>query len=193
MAFQPYSVFDARLPKLKPGFFLEIAGKFYQIMVVRNNRQLVAMRAGTPIGAGAHAEPGYVLNSSSNAQYQALHGGLDQERVVQIQYVSLTVAAADGVIPPTIPWILLRWGTEPLFSKVRPLYIDANAASLTNPLQLDRWSYDKEMRLSIIKAAGNQDMWLEIIEYTVTLWKKTSPKRYLKILANGQAVFVEAG
>ena len=193
MAFQPYSIYDARLPKLKPGFFLEIAGQFWQIVVVRNNRQLVAMRAGTPIGAGAHVEPGYVLNVSSNAQYQSLHGEIDLERVVQLQYLSLTVAAADGVIPPAIPWILLRWGTEPLFSKVVPLYIDANSASLTNPLQLDKWSHNKEMRLSVIKAAGNQDMWLEIVEYTVTLWTKTPPKRYLKILANGQAVFVEAG
>ena len=193
MAFQPYSIFDARLPKLKPGFFLEIAGKFHQIVVVRNNRQLVAMRAGTPIGAGAHADPGYALNVTSNAQYTSLHGAIDLERVIQLQYVSLTVAAADGVIPPTIPWILLRWGTEPLFSKIVALYIDANSASLTNPLQLDRWSYNPEMRLAVIKAAGVQDMWLEIVEYAVTLWAKTPPKKYLKILANGQAVFVEAG
>ena len=193
MAFQPYSIFDARLPKLKPGFFLEIAGKFHQIVVVRNNRQLVAMRAGTPIGAGAHVDPGYVLNVTSNAQYESLHGNIDTERVVQIQYISLTVAAGAGVEPPTIPWTLLRWGTEPLFSRVRNLYIDAQSASLTNPLQVDRWSYNPEMRLAVIKAAGNQDMWLEIVEYAAKLWAKEPPKRYLKILANGQAVFVEAG
>ena len=193
MAFQPYSIYDARLPKLKPGFFLEIAGKFYQIMVIRNNRQLVQMRAGTPIGAGAHVEPGYPLNAGSDAQYEALHGAIDNERVIQIQYLSLTVAAEEQVVPPTIPYILLRWGTEPLFSKVRPLYIDGNHASRTSPMQVDRWSYSTEMRLSVVKEAGNQDMWLEIIEYTVVLWKKTPPKRYLKILANGEAVFVEAG
>lgn len=87
----------------------------------------------------------------------------------------------------------MKWGTEPLFSKVQNLYIGSNHAALTNPLQLDRWSYDPEMRLAVIKLVGAQTLWLEIIEYTVVAWDKTPPKRYLKILADGQAVFVEAG
>lgn len=177
MAFQPYSIYETRLPKLKAGFFFEIAAKFYQIMVVRSNRQRIDI-------AGAYAEPGTALNSTTNAAYEALHGNIEVGRVVQIQYLSLTNVT---------PEVLFRWGTEPLLSAWRPLYIGSNHAALTNPLQIDRWSYDSEMRLALVKDAGAQYLWLEIIEYTVVAWTKTPPKKYLKILANGQAVFVEAG
>jgi len=178
MAFQPYDVYDARLPKLKPGFFIEIGGKFYQIMVVRNNRQDVDDIA------AAYADPGRVLNVGTAAAYEALHGNLDVGRIVQIQYVS---------VANDTPEVLLKWGTEPLFSKWVNLYIGNNHADLSHPIQVDRWSYDAEMRLSVIKAIGAQTLWFEIVEYEVVPWEKTPPKKYLKILANGQAVFVEAG
>jgi len=178
MAFQPYSVYDVRLPKLKPGFFFEIAGKFYQIMVVRSNRQDVSDIA------AAYTDPGRILNVAVSAAYESLHGNLDVGRVIQIQYVSIANAT---------PEVLLKWGTEPLLSKWVNLYMGSNHASLTNPVQVDRWSYDEEMRLSVIKDAGAQILWFEVVEYEVITWEKTPPKRYLKILANGQAVFVEAG
>jgi len=178
MAFQPYNIYDVRLPKLKPGFFFEIAEKFYQIMVVRNNRQPVSDIA------AAYTDPGRVLNVATSAAYESLHGNLKVSRVVQIQYVSVANAA---------PEVLLKWGTEPLFSKWVSLYIGSNNADLSHPIQVDRWSYDEEMRISVVKIAGAQTLWFEIIEYEVVEWTKTPPKRYLKILANGQAVFVEAG
>jgi len=177
MSFQPYSIYDVRLPKLKPGFFFEVGGKFYQIMAVRNNRQDIDL-------AAAYPDPGLVLNTTTNNAYEALHGNLETGRVVHLQYISLANAA---------PTVLFKWGTEPLFSKVLNLYIGGNHASLTNPLQVDRWSYDPEMRLAAIKLIGAQTLWLEIVEYTVIAWEKTPPKRYLKILADGEAVFVEAG
>jgi len=178
MAFQPYDVYDARLPKLRPGFFFEIAGKFYQIMVVRNNRQDVSDIA------AAYADPGRILNIVVSAAYESLHGNLELGRIVHIQYVS---------VANDTPEVLLKWGTEPLFSKWVSLYIGNNHADLSHPLQVDRWSHDPEMRLAVIKDAGAQILWFEIVEYEVIVWEKTPPKKYLKILANGQAVFVEAG
>jgi len=181
LSFQPYTIYDARLPKLKPGFFFEIGGKFYQIMIVRNNRQNFAIPA-------AYAEPGLILNTTTGAVYEALHGNIDMGRITQIQYVALAANAA---------LCLFRWGTEPLLSGVRNVYIDDTHASLTHPLQVDRWSYDPEMRLAVIKVADGVGeatvLWFEVVEYTVTEWGKTPPKKYLKILPNGQAVFVEAG
>jgi len=177
MSFQPYDTYDVRLPKLKPGFFFEIGGKFYQIMVVRSNRQDVSLPA-------AYADPGCVLNVTTNAVYEVLHGNLEQGRVVQIQYVG---------IANVTPTVLLKWGTEPLFSKWRNIYIGNNHASLDHPMQVDRWSNDPEMRMAVIKDVGDQILWFEVVEYEVVVWAKTPPKRYLKILANGQAVFVEAG
>ena len=176
MSFVPYSIYEPRLPKLKPGFFLNISGKFYQIMSVRNNRQSISID-------GAYAEPGRALNASTDNTYEALHGNIDVGRVVQIQYLALT----------TTQDVLFRWGTEPLLSRWRPLYINSNGAGLTNPLQVDRWSFDESMHIKVVKDAGSQTLWLEIIEYEVTPWEKTPPKKYLKILPNGHAVFVEAG
>lgn len=177
MSFTPYSVYDARMPKLKPGFFLSIAGKFYQIMAVRNNRQPVDLALAYAEGAPL------ILNAAVAAAYAALHGNLTGGRVTQIQYFALTTGID----------VLLRWGTEPLLSKWVNVYIDSAGAGLTNPLQIDRWSYDPEMRLAVIKVVGAQILWLELIEYEVVPWEKTPPKKYLKILASGHAVFVEAG
>ena len=186
-SFRPYSIYDARLPKLRTGFFMEIAGKFYQVMEVRNNRQVVTPgeTEDPPNNTQAYTtDPGLVLNATTNAMYEALHGNITVGRVTQIQYVSLTQAT---------PTVLLKWGTEPLLSSIRNLYIGSNHAPLTNPLQVDKWSYDREMRISLLKATGVQLIWLEIIEYIAVLWKKEPPKTYLKILANGHAVFIQAG
>jgi len=177
MSFIPYSLYDVRLPKLRPGYFLNIAGKFYQIVTVMNNRQSVDI-------AGAYTESApLILNTTTSNTYDSLHGNIEVGRVVQLQYFALTTAVD----------VLLRWGTEPLLSKSRPLYINSNGAGLTNPMQIDRWSHDREMRLAVVKSAGAQVLWLEIVEYEVVEWTKTPPKEYLKILDNGQAVFVRAG
>ena len=177
MAFVPYSTYDVRLPKLKAGYFLNIGGKFYQIMAVRDNRQPIAIDAEYTFSAPR------ILNTTTSNAYDALHGNLEVGRVVQLQYFALTTDVD----------VLLRWGTEPLLSKWLNIYIDSNGAGVSNPLQIDRWSYDKEMRLEVVKAAGAQTLWLEIVEYEVNAWTATPPKEYLKILDNGHAVFVRAG
>lgn len=177
MSFVPYSIYEPRLPKLRPGFFMNIAGKFYQISAVRNNRQSV------DIGLAYALNAPLILNSQTLNAYEGLHGNLETGRVVQLQYFSLTSLIAT----------LLQWGVNPLLSKWRNVYIDSNGAGLTNPLQIDRWSYHPEMRLGVVKDVGAQTLWLEIVENEVISWDKTPPKKYLKILETGEAVFVEAG
>jgi len=178
MAFVPYTIYAPRLPILKAGFFFSIGGKFHQIVEVRPNRQDVDIAGAYP------TEPGLVLNVTTSNLYEVLHGDIALERVVHLMYLALTAAT---------PTVLFRWGTEPLLSKWRAYYIGSNHAGLTNPLTVDRWSYDKEMRIALLKAAGAQTLWLETLEYAAQIWEKEPPKKYLKILANGQAVFVEAG
>lgn len=177
MSFIPYAIYEPRLPKLRPGFFMNIAGKFYQISGVRNSRQTVDLAAAYTLNAPL------ILNSTISATYEALHGNMTAGRVVQLQYFALT-SAIDT---------LLQWGVNPLLSKWRNVYINTTGAGLTNPLQIDRWSYDVEMRLGVVKAVGAQTLWLEIVEYELVPWDKTPPKKYLKILETGEAVFVEAG
>jgi hypothetical protein len=177
MSFVPYGIYDVRLPKLKPGYFINAAGKFYQIMTVMNNRQSIDLALGYTESAPL------ILNVTVSNTYEALHGNIATGRVVQLQYFALTTTVD----------VLLRWGTLPLLSNVRNIYVNSNSAGLTNPIQIDRWSHDREMRLAVIKAAGAQVLWLEIVEYEVVEWTKTPPKEYLKILDNGQAVFVRAG
>ncbi len=147
MAFVPYAIYEPRVPKLKPGFFMNIAGKYYQIMDVKNNRQPVDLTA----AAFTDTSP-LILNTTTNNIYEALHGNMTVGRVIQLQYFALTSALVD---------ILFKWGTNPLLSKWRNLYINANGAGLTNPLQIDRWSYDPEMRLAVVKGVGAQTLWLE--------------------------------
>jgi len=177
MSFVPYTIYGAKLPILKAGFFFAISDKFHQIVEVRPNRQ------DFDIGA-AYPDPGLILNVTTGAIYEALHGSIDLGRVVHLMYLALTAAA---------PTVLFRWGTEPLLSRWRAFNIGSNHAGLTNPLTVDRWSYDKEMRMALIKLIGAQTLWLETVEYATQVWAEEPPKQYLKILPNGQAVFVKAG
>lgn len=179
MAFNPRVIYEPRLPKLRPGFFIQIGAKFYQIQDVRENNQFVDLVLGY-----ADTAP-LIINSTTNAIYQGMTGNVDQSRVIHIQYLALTTAIG----------VLLRWGTDPLLSKWINIYLTANAAGLTNPLTVDRWSYGIEMRFSASTAgvAGAQLLWFNIVEYTVVAYDGTPPKKFLRILDNGMAVFIEAG
>lgn len=176
MSFNPYQVYASRLPVLKPGHFIKAAEKMYQITTVRHNRQPIALAVGA-VAAGSPT----ALNEDTNAVYAALHGKLEVGRIVQLQYLALTTAIA----------VILRWMLVPFGSRWVNINYDSTVAGIASPVEADRWSYDKEMRLAYSKAAGAQTLWLEIVEYEV---KATAikPKRYLKILPNGQAVFIEA-
>jgi len=172
--FKPYVIYASRLPVLKPGHFIKAAEKMYQIVVVRHNRQVIVLLA-------AAAATDIPLNSTTSEAYQALHGGLDVGRITHMQYLYLTTAV-DTV---------LKWMKEPLGSKWVNIVYNNAIAEADAPVEVDRWSYDKELRLAYTKLVGAQTLYVEMVEYEV---KETTlaPKRYVKILTNGQATFIEA-
>lgn len=174
MSFEPYDIYGQRLPVLKPGHFVKISDKMYQITVVRHNRQAIALEA----GAITKDTP---LNTDTDEALQALHGHLKVGRVTHMQYMGLTTPID----------VVFRWGTEPLGSKWVNIPFDSVTAARDHPIEVDRWSYTKEQRLAYQKDAGAQTMFVEMVEYEVKVSEQT-PTRYLKILPNGQAAFVEA-
>ncbi len=175
MSFEPYDIYAQRLPVLKPGHFIKAAEKMHQIFVVRRNRQAIALSAALE----ATAIP---LNTDTNENLQALHGALSVGRITHMQYLGMSADINT----------IFRWGTEPLGSKWVEINYDSIVAARDHPAEVDRWSHNKEMRLAYTKAIGALTVYFEMIEYEV---KATAlkPTRYLKILPNGQAAFIEAG
>jgi len=171
-AFKPYTIYGAKLPVLKVGHLIKVGEKMYQVSVVRPNRQKF-----TETGPITEAK---ALNSTTDEKYEALHGSIDVGRIVNIQYLAF------GTTTDTVPY----WGTDPLGSKWVKIAFNSNIAGLDAPLEVNRWSYDKEMRLAItIAASASQDLYFEIVEYEVVEYTKALVKGqvYLKILPNGQA------
>jgi len=172
MSFKPYTIYSAKLPVLKVGHLIKIGDKIYQVAAVRINRQKFTE-------TGPITEP-KALNSATDAKYEGLHGNLEVGRVVHIQYLGF------GTTTDTIPY----WGTEPLGSKWVRIAFNSEVAPVDAPLEVNRWSYDKEMRLAItIAASASQDLYFEIAEYEVVEYTKALVKGqvYLKILPNGHA------
>lgn len=174
MSFKPFVIYSSRLPVLKPGHFIKAAEKMYQVIVARHNRQPIALDAGAVTSDIA-------LNLSTNEAYQALHGNLKLGRIVQMQYLALTTAID----------VVFKWMKEPLGSKWVNIVYDSAVAAVDAPVEVDRWSYDPELRLAYTKLIGAQTVYFEMVEYEVKA-TELKPKRYLKILPNGQAVFVDA-
>ncbi|MBA7657571.1 hypothetical protein ES703_65510 [subsurface metagenome] len=174
MSFQPFVIYSSRLPYLKPGHFIKAAEKMYQVVVARHNRQPLALDAG-------EVTSDIALNTSTDEAFQALHGKLDVGRIVQIQYLALTTGVD----------VIFKWMKEPLGSKWVNIVYDSAVAAVDAPVEVDRWSYDPELRLAYTKDAGAQTVYFEMVEYEVKATTLT-PKRYLKILPNGQTVFIDA-
>ncbi len=174
MSFRPFVIYASRLPVLKPGHFIKAAEEMYQIVVVRHSRQPIELSA----VAVTEAIP---LNADTDEAWAALHGHLKVGRIVQIQYLALETDVD----------VVFRWMLEPLGSKWANITYNNVVAHREAPVEVDRWSYDKEMRLAYTKAVNDQTMYVEMVEYEV---KATAlkPKKYLKILPNGQATFIEA-
>ena len=170
--FTPYQAWTPRLPQLKVGHFFKIGDRFYQIVNVRRNRQRITV-------SGAKTTD-YSLNVSTDSTYESLHGNLEKDRIVHIQYVAVE---NDGVTT------VFSWGPQPLFSKDVKLGIDTNLASKTNPMEIDRWSYDNSMYLKLTQT-GTQVYIFECVEYEVKPYQG-EPSKYLHLMANGQAVYVE--
>lgn len=174
MSFKPFVIYSSRLPSLKPGHFLKVAEKMYQVVVVRHNRQPIALDAGAVTTEIA-------LNKTVNEAYQALHGDIDVGRITQMQYLALTTGVD----------VVFRWMVEPLGSKWVKIAYDSAIAAVDAPVEVDRWSHNQEQRVAYTKDVGAQTVYFEMVEYEVKATEIT-PKRYLKILPNGQAVFIDA-
>ncbi len=171
MSFTPYSIYATRLPRLKPGFLMKIGDKYYMVTTVRTNRKKVAL---------ATAQTKYRFYTETNPDYASLHGNLALNRVVHIQYVSI-----DQNVDT-----IFYWGTQPLQSKDVEEKIQPWGAGLSNPLEVDRWSFDPAMHL-YVTTAGAQNFYFEIIEYEIVEYTGKPTRPYLYIAPNGQAIFVE--
>ncbi len=168
MAFLPYQIQTDRLPKLKAGHIFKIGEKFFRIKEVRRNRKSFTENL------VAAAKP---WNTTSGVAYTNLVGDLKNVRVVHLHYLSLITAIPCG----------LRWGTEPLLSRITEETLDLNLANLAAPYEIDKWSYDESMHIKLTKIVGAQTCIVELIEYTVESGVK-SPV-YLELTPQGEAVF----
>lgn len=171
--FSPYTTYKVAYPALKPGYIIKIADRFYIVITVRNNRPTIAI-------TGAKATK-YTLDLSNSSTFEQLHGELKKNRIVHLQYLAIDTGNTPN----------LYWGTEPLLSKDVDGTISTTVAGLTNPIGIDRWSYDPAMRLAIIQTA-TQNYYFEILEYEVVPYEGTPTKPYLQIFANGQAILIES-
>lgn len=168
MAFIPYNIQADRLPKLKAGHIFKIGAKFFRIKEVRRNRKSFTENA---------VEDKKPWNTSSGVAYTNLVGDLKNKRVVHLHYLSLTTAIACG----------LRWGTEPLLSRVTEETLDSTLSGLTAPYEIDKWTYDESMHIKLTKIVGAQTCIVELIEYTV----ETCPESpvYLELTPQGEGIF----
>lgn len=143
------------------------------VITARNNRPIVAL-------TGAKTKFDLDIGQSSPAGLECMAGELKKNRIVHIQYVSIDT----GNTP------ILYWGVEPLLSKDVEVTLSTTIAGLTNPIAIDRWSYDPSMRLLVTQTA-TQNYYFEMMEYEVTPYAGTPDRPYLQIMANGQAIMVE--
>lgn len=170
-AFTPYTNYRVSMPWLQPGNIIKIQDKFYMVVTTRHNRKTVALSGATTKTA---------LSVDTLAAYESLTGNLNKNRIVHLQYVAIDT----GNTPEFF------WGTQPLQSKDVDDTISTTTAGLTNPLPVDRWSYDNSMRLLVTQSA-TQNYYFEIVEYEIVSYAGTPPRPYTQIMANGQAIVVE--
>jgi len=172
--FSPYTVYKVAFPFLRPGYLIKVGDKYYMVITARNNRPIVTL-------TGAQTKFDLDIGQSSPAGLECMAGELKKNRIVHIQYVAIDTANT-----PT-----LYWGTEPLLSKDVEVTLSTTMAGLTNPIAVDRWSYDPSMRLLVTQSA-TQNYYFEIMEYEVTPYEGVPDRPYLQIMANGQAILVES-
>ena len=171
--FSVYTIYKVAFPFLKPGYLIKIGDKFYMVITARNNRPIVAL-------TGAKTKFDLDIGQSDPAGLECMAGELKKNRIVHIQYVAIDTANT-----PT-----LYWGTEPLLSKDVEVTLSTARAGLTNPIAVDRWTYDPSMRLLVTQTA-TQNYYFEMMEYEVTPYEGTTDRPYLQIMANGQAILVD--
>ena len=174
--FTPFTSYRVHFQALRPGDKIKIQDKFYMIITAREDRPEFNIT-----GAQTKLDLDVSQNQTTTPGSECMAGLLAKNRIVHIQYVSV-----DTDVPTQ-----LYWGTEPLMSKDVDLAlgIDNERAGLTNPLIVDRWSYDTAMRLSVSQPS-TQNYYFEIMEYEVTPFLGIPDRPYLQIMANGQAIMV---
>jgi len=143
------------------------------IITVRDNRKLIAV-------TGAQATK-YPLYQTTAAAYESLTGNLQKNRIVHLQYVAVDQGSVTSE---------LFWGTEPLQSKDVDDTFTSITANVSNPLAVDRWSYDTSMYLSL-EQTNTQNYYFQIYEYEVVAYTGEPPRPYWQLMANGQSILVE--
>jgi hypothetical protein len=178
MSFTPYQIWKAAYPELKAGELFKIQNQYYMIIQVRHNRKAVAV-------TGAQTNYILALDNANTAGttstfLESMTGNLNKNRIVHIEYVGLTVADTPEFI----------WGTQPLQSKDVADTLNANLAGSTNPIEVDRWSYDQSMRLLVTQGNVSQVYYFNIVEYEIVAYAGTPTQPYWQLLSNGAGIFV---
>ena len=179
MPFTPYQIWKAAYPELKAGELFKIQNIYYMIIQVRHNRKAV-----TVIGA----QTNYILAldnantgaGTSSTFLESLTGNLNKNRIVHLEYAAITVADTPEFI----------WGTQPLQSKDVADTLSVTLASVTNPIEVDRWSYDQSMRLLVTQGNVSQVYNFDIVEYEIVAYAGTPRQPYWQLLSNGAGIYV---
>ena len=178
MSFTSYQIWKAAYPELKAGELLKIQNLYYMIIQVRHNRKAVAVTG---------IQTNYILALDNNNTagttstfLESMTGNLNKNRIVHIEYVGITVADTPEFI----------WGTQPLQSKDVADTLNANLAGATNPIEVDRWSYDQSMRLLVTQGAVSQVYYFDIVEYEIVAYAGTPQQPYWQLLSNGAGIYV---
>jgi len=177
-AFTPYQIWKAAYPELKAGELFKIQNLYYMIIQVRHNRKAVAV-------TGSQTNYILALDNASTAGttstfLESMTGNLNKNRIVHIEYVGLTVADTPEFI----------WGTQPLQSKDVADTLSATLASVTNPIEVARWSYDQSMRLLVTQGNVSQVYNFDIVEYEIVAYAGTPQQPYWQLLSNGAGIYV---
>jgi hypothetical protein len=178
MSFTPYQIWKAAYPELKAGELFKIQNIYYMIIQVRHNRKAVAV-------TGSQTNYILALDNAATAGttstfLESMTGNLNKNRIVHIEYVALTVADTPEFI----------WGTQPLQSKDVADTLNANLAGATNPIEVDRWSYDQSMRLLVTQGNVSQIYYFDIVEYEIVSYAGQPTQPYWQLLSNGAGIYV---
>ena len=176
--FTPYQVFKSQFPELNAGEILKIQSDYYMIIQKRHNRKAVSVTG---------AQTNYILaldngntSGTTSTFLESMTGNLNKNRIVHLQWVAMTVADTPEFI----------WGTQPLQSKDVADTISTILAGPTNPIEIDRWSYDQSMRLLVTQGNVSQVYYFEIVEYEIVSYAGQAIYPYWQLLSNGAGIFV---
>jgi len=166
MSFIPYQIQKPELPKLEIGYFVKIGDNFYQV----KQRKLWRRKLPSISSATKFIDP----------TYSGITGNLDLNRLVHYRYLSID-ADVNAVF---------YWGeTKPLLSDYADIPLDTKIAGLSNPIQIDKWSYSNSMYIYLKSLTGTVNVYLEGFEYLIEKTEE-KPTKYLDIAPNGDARFV---